>query len=589
MTASILIVLLVIAGVIVGLSLGRTSPDVILLAGLAVLLISGELDASGALSGFSNEGLATIGVLFVVAEGLRQTGGVGHLGQILLGRPDTVRRAQARIVAPVAVMSSIMNNTPVVAMALPIVGQWAKKHSISVSHLLLPLSYASILGGMVTLIGTSTTLVVNGLLIEQTDHPGMRMFEISWVGIPIALAGLAYMLAFAHLMLPERKPAITPLDDPREYTIEMIVEAGSSLEGRTIEAAGLRQLPGAYLIEIARGDRVIAAVGPHERLEGSDRLTFVGVVESVVDLNRIPGLSPSTGQVRELEVPSDDRCLVEAVVSSGCRFVAMTVRESQFRSVYGAAIIAIARDGERVVGKIGDITLRPGDTLLLMTHRGFAEAHRNSRDFFLVSEIEDSAPPRHEKAWIARAILLVMVVLVTTEFITMLQAAVLAAAGMLATGCVRSGEAKRAVDWSVLLAVGSGLGLGIAMERSGAADLIATQLLGFVGDAPVVALALVLVSTMILGNVVTTQAAAVLMFPVGMAAAAQLDAPLMAFAIAIVVGAACSFATPIGYQTNLMVYGPGGYRTSDFLRFGIPLSVIVIVVAVAVIPVIYPL
>ena len=580
--------LAVVTAVAVGLPVLRASPDVVLLGGVAVLMVAGVLAPADALQGFANEGLATIAVLFVVAEGLRQTGGVGHLGARLLGRPTTPRRAQARLVVPIAVMSSMMNNTPVVAMAMPIVSEWAKKLRISVSHLLMPLSYASILGGLLTLIGTSTTIVVNGLIISETDLPGLSMFEIAKVGLPVAAVGVVYLLVASRWALPERTPVITVHDDPRQYSIELVVEPGG-LVGQTIEQAGLRHLPGAYIAELIRGDRIIGAVGPHERLAAGDRLAFVGVLESVVDLQRTVGLSPATNQVGRLGVPRSDRVLVEAVVSSSCRYIGMTVRDAKFRSVYGAAIVAVARDGERVTGKIGDIKLRAGDTLLLQTDPSFVPTQRNNRDFFLVSEVADSTPPRHDRAWIARAILLVMVVLVTTETLSMLVAAVAGAAGMLVFRCLRSSEAKRAIDWSVLLAIGGGLALGTALDRTGAARLIADQVLSLTGGNPHAGLAAVMIVTMALANVITTQAAAVLMFPVGVAAAANLGVAFMPFAIAIIVGAACSLATPIGYQTNLMVYGPGGYRTTDFVRLGVPLSVLVLAVALTVIPMAWPL
>jgi len=309
----------------------------------------------------------------------------------------------------------------------------------------------------------------------------------------------------------------------------------------------------------------------------------------VVDLQRTIGLSPATDQVGRLDVPRSDRVLVEAVVSSSCRYLGMTVRDAKFRSVYGAAIIAMARDGERVTGKLGDVKLEAGDTLLLQTDPSFVPTQRNNRDFFLVSEVEDSTPPRHDRAWIARAILLAMVALVTTETLSMLVAAVAGAAAMLVFRCIRSSEAKRAIDWSVLLAIGAGLALGTALDRTGAARLVADQVLALTGGSPHATLAAVMVVTMVLANVITTKAAAVLMFPVGVAAAANLSVAFMPFAIAIIVGAACSLATPIGYQTNLMVYGPGGYRTTDFLRLGVPLSVLVLAVSLTVIPMAWPL
>ena len=327
----------------------RAAPDLVLLGGLTILIVAGVVQPRDALAGFANEGLITVAVLYVVAEGLRQTGGISFIGQQLLGQPKSLRVAQAKIMLPAAVMSAFINNTPVVAMVLPVINDWARKHRLSVSHLFLPLSYAAILGGLCTLVGTSTTLVVNGLLIEETNgQNALGMFDIAWIGVPVTAVGLIYILTFGRWLLPERKPAITQLDDPREYSVEMMVDRGSPLVGKTIAEAGLRNLPGMYLMEIDRAGHVMAAVASTERLEADDRLVFVGVVESVVDLRKIPGLKPATDQVFEIDGPRTERCLVEAVVSNSCPLVRMTIRESRFRSRYNAAVIAVARNGQRI-------------------------------------------------------------------------------------------------------------------------------------------------------------------------------------------------------------------------------------------------
>ncbi|MCA9069209.1 MAG: SLC13 family permease, partial [Planctomycetaceae bacterium] len=311
----IVFTLCVLAVVVLSLTCLRVGPEFVLLGGLTLLLVVGIVDTKQALSGFANEGLMTVAVLFVVAEGMRQTGGLTGIGNALLGKPKSLRGAQARITIPSAIMSAFLNNTPVVAMGLPIINDWAKKFRLSVSHLLLPLSYATILGGLMTLIGTSTTLVVNGLLIdaqrqaaEEAKQPngqprlhfgeahaeatGLEMFEIAVVGGPVALVGMGYILLCSRWLLPERKPVMQQLENPREYTVEMIVDPGSPPAGKTIEAAGLRHLPGVFLAEIDREGHVIAAVSRNERLQAKDRLVFVGIVESVVDLQRMPGLKP---------------------------------------------------------------------------------------------------------------------------------------------------------------------------------------------------------------------------------------------------------------------------------------------------------
>lgn len=581
------VTLAVLAIVIVALSLLRTSPDLILLGGLSLLILAGIIEPSVAFMGFGNEGLITVAVLYVVAEGLRQTGAVSFVGQQLLGKPRSLRTAQTRVMVPTAVASAFLNNTPVVAMMLPILSDWAKKNRISVSHLFIPLSYAAILGGMCTLIGTSTTLVVNGLLIETHGH-GLQMFEIAWIGIPAAVAGGIYIVFCSRFLLRERKPAITPLDDPREYTVEMLVESSCPLIGKTIEEAGLRHLPGMYLMEIDREGHVLPAVSSNERLQPNDRLIFVGIVESVIDLRKIPGLVPATDQMFQLSEKDTERRLIEAVVSNSCPFVNVTIREARFRSHYNAAVIAVARNGQRVQKKIGNIVLCPGDTLLLEAHPSFVGIQRNSRDFFLVSEVQDSAPPRHERAWLARVILAAMVVAVAFGYLKMLQAALIAAGLMILTRCCRGNEARQSIDWSVLLVMGAGLGIGRALEISGADRVVADGLISLLGPNPWLVLALIYLITMLATNVITAKAAAFLIFPIAMAAAENLNVDHMPFAITVMIAAAASFATPIGYQTNLMVFGPGGYRYNDYLRFGGPLSLIVMLFTVIIAPVVWP-
>ncbi|MDC0273475.1 MAG: SLC13 family permease [Planctomycetaceae bacterium] len=595
-TAANQITLSVLVVITIALTVSSVPADLLLLGGLTVLLVTGVVDTASALEGFANPGLATVAVLFVVAEGLKQTGGMNFVGAKLLGEPKSLRKGQATVMFPVAILSAFLNNTPVVAMMVPVIGDWAKKFRLSVSYLFLPLSYATILGGLCTLIGTSTTLVidgkirqhvqlveVDGQMVEQT-LPGFSMFELSWVGLPCAFVGLGYLLLFSKKLLPDRRPAISPLADPREYTVEMIVEDHPSIVGKTIEAAGLRHLPSLYLMEIDRGGHILPAVSSDARLEAGDRLIFVGIVESIVDLQKIAGLSPATNQVFKLDSPRSDRVLIEAVVSDSFPNQKQTIRESRFRSRYNAAVIAVARNGERLNVKIGDIQLQPGDTLLLETHESFLDVHRNSRDFFLVSRVEGYTPPRHELAWFSQLVLLAMVIVVATGLLDMLKASLVAASMMVLSGCCKGIEARRSIDWGVLLVIGAGLGIGEAMSSSGTDILLADGVIRLAGTNPYLILAVLYATVMVLTNLITAKAAAVLILPIVFSTAEKLAIDPMPLLVGITIAAAASFATPIGYQTNLMVFGPGGYKSSDYLRLGGPLSLIVFGISMAIIP-----
>ncbi len=570
------------------LTLTRVGPDLVMLGALTLLMALGVLTPQEAAAGFSNESVLTIGALFVVAAGLRETQAVGLLAQRLLGRPRSLRGALLRLTLPAACASAFLNKTPLVAMTLPAVAEWGKKNRIALSKLLIPLSYATVLGGLCTLVGTCTNLVVNGLLVSQTGHPGLHLFDHAWVGLPCAAAGLLYLLAVAPRLLPERRPAVSDQDDPREYTVEMLVEPRSAVVGQTVEEAQLRQLPGLFLVEIEREGQVLPAVAPTERLRARDRLVFAGVVESVVYLQKVRGLRPATDQVYKLDSPRTHRCLTEAVVSDRCPLVGRSVREGRFRTVYNAAVIAVGRNGERLRGKVGDVVLRAGDTLLLEAHPHFAEQHRNSRDFFLLSPVDGSTPPRHERRGLALAVLAGMVVAAGSGWLPLLTAALVAAGLMIVTGCCAGTDARRAVDWRVLLVTAAAIGLGRALQRSGAAAALAPALVGLGGHSPWLTLALVYAATAVLTEVLTHTAAATLVFPVALAAAASLHVSIMPFVMAITVAASCGFATPIGCQTNLIVYGPGGYRASDYLRVGVPLDLITGSVAVALTPLVWP-
>lgn len=592
LTVSIVLVVLLL------LALTRVPADAVLMGGLTLLMIvpvpaqegwrMGVLSTDRALSGFSNAGMLTVAVLFVVVAGLQSTGAIDWLSRGVLGRPRGLRRTLIRVVAPVGAISAFLNNTPVVAMLIPAVSDWAKRLGISPSKLLIPLSYSAILGGMCSLIGTSTNLVVAGLVIAHTDLAPLRMFEITWVGLPTAILGGLYLLLIGPKLLPGRIAASEALQNPREYTGEMLVPEGSGLVGRTVEDAGLRNLPGAYLVEIEREGEILPAVGPDQRLRANDRLVFAGIVDSIKELQNLRGLAPATNQVFKLESPRYGRRVFEAVVSDTCPLVGQTIKEGRFRTVYNAAVLAVARSGERVRGRIGDIRLRTGDTLLIEASTSFQSQHGNARDFFLIRTLEDSAPRRHERARLSLLILMGMVVAASFEWLSMLHAAMLASGLMIMTRCCSIGDARRNVDWSVLIVIAAALGLGAALDQSGAARAMAAGVLELAGGHPWLVLAAVYFVTSLLTEVITNNAAVALVFPIAYATAEQLGVRFEPFVFAIMIAGSASFATPLGYQTNMMVYGPGGYRFGDFLRIGLPMNIVVGVATVLIVPFVWP-
>jgi len=581
-----ILTLATLVGVLSALAATRIAADLVLMSALALLLITGVLGPVDALVGFANPGVITIATLYVVAAGLKETGAIQWLARLLLGHPKTERGAQLRMIAPTGVLSGFMNNTAVVAMFIPAIQDWAQRLGISASKLLLPLSYAAILGGTCTLIGTSTNLVVDGMLQSKLDiHLGL--FEVAWVGVPVLVIGGAFLVLVGHKLLPDRGGVSEELEQIREYGVEVIVASSGPLVGKTIAQAGLRALNYGYLTEIDRGGRLITAVEPDRTLQGGDRLYFVGAPECASELRRIQGLNPANGSVHKLEMANHQRCLVEVVLGPEFASLGKTIRDSRFRTGFNAVILSVSREGRRVPGKLGDITFRMGDTLLLEASHQFVEQYRFRRDFLLVSALNDSTPPDFHKAPRALGILAVMVLLSATGLLTILEAAFLAAGAIIGTGCLTASRARRSVDLPVLVIIASSFALGNAMTETGAAQWVAGGLLDFGPLTPWLALAMVYVLTAIFTEVITNNAAAVLMFPIALAVSEQLGVNFLPFAVAVMFAASASFITPLGYQTNLMVYGPGRYRFTDYLRLGVPLSLLIGSVAIGLIPLVW--
>jgi di/tricarboxylate transporter len=564
----------------------RIATDLVLMTALAFLLISGILSPAEALAGFSNPGVITIATLYVVAAGLKETGAIQWLARSLLGHPKGAYRAQSRLVVPAGILSAFMNNTAVVAMFIPAVQDWAQRLNIPASKLLLPLSYDAILGGTCTLIGTSTNLVVDGMLQSRLGIQ-LGLFELAWVGVPLLLIGGTLLVLLANRLLPDRGGVSEELDAVREYGVEVEVSSPGPLVGKTVAEAGLRALNYGYLTEIERDGHLITPVEPDRDLQGGDRLYFVGAPECATELRRIHGLQPANASVQKLELANHQRVLVEVVLGTEFAAIGQTVRESRFRSRFNAAILSISREGKRVEGKLGDVRLRMGDTLLLETSHEFVEQYRFRRDFLLVSALNDSTPPDFSRAPAALGVLAGMVLLSATGILSIMEAAFLASGAMIVFGCTTASRARRSLDLPVLVVIGSSFALGNAMDETGAAQWVAGGLLGYSELTPWMALALIYVLTAMFTEVITNNAAAVLMFPIALAISEQLGVNFLPFAVAVMFAASASFITPLGYQTNLMVYGPGRYRFTDYMRMGIPLSLTVGATAITLIPMVW--
>lgn len=581
----------------IGILAGERMPPALAISGAVLLLLLLDvIDSSQALAGFSNSAPATVAALYVLAGAFEATGALDRLADFILGRQPPsdnarvgTRKEIAKIAFPAAMFSGFIANTPLVAMAAPRIQNWARRTGRSPSDYLMPLSFAAILGGVVTTIGTSTNLVVSGLLEEQGMAP-LGIFEISRVGLPIAVLGVGVLIALYPLLMAQRRDARDQFaTTAREFTVEVTVDQGGPLEQLTVTEAGLRNLTGVYLVQIDRNGRQIAPVSPQQELEGGDRLVFAGNVSKVLDLMRTRGLTPSEERHFSMTGQNAGR-FFEAVVGANSKLIGSTLKQIGFRAHYGAAVLALHRAGESVDHKLGDIPLRAGDVLLVLSDPGFRQRWGESRDYLVVSTVDGTGPVRSRHTRVVQAIAVGMVLLATTGMLSLLEAALLAVAALLGLRVITPAEAGRSVDVQVILLICASFGLGNAVSDSGLAAAIALGITGALqtlGDYGV--LAGILIATMALTALISNNAAAVLMFPLALAIGAQAGFDPRPLAVAVMVGASVDFLTPVGYQTNMMVYGMGGYHFGDFARLGAPITLTAFLVALITIPMGWPL
>lgn len=560
---------------VAGLLSGRLSPPAAIVGTSAALFVLGVITADEAFSGFANTAPITVAALYVIAGAIDRTGAIQPIVSRVLAAPRSVRADLARLIAPSAVASAFLANTPIVAMLTPAVTRWADREQRSASTYLIPLSYATILGGAITAIGTSTNLVASGLLEDAGLGP-LGLFELAKVGLPLLLAGLVVIILLAPLM-PERRRPTKPSEGGREFTVAMTVVDGGQLDGVSVADAGLRSLKGLFLVQIERTEETIAPVLPTQTIRGGDRLIFAGHVDDVVELQAMQGLTPSQAAGLEGIGGRGDVGYFEVVLGPSSPLVGRTAADLRFRERYGGAILAVHRSGERVAGQPGMTRLRAGDTLLVIARKTFRERWRNTGEFLLVSRLNADMPSPEGGASVALAGLALAVGLPLFGVLSVARSTILAAILLVATGVLRPREARDAVDVNVVLMIGGAFGLGAAVRETGLAQRVADGLLDTFGAAGTVgALVGLILATMVLTELITNAAAVVLVFPIALQVAEETGLDPRLVVIGVAVAGSASFLTPVGYQTNMMVYGPGGYRFSDYLRIGVPLSLLTV-------------
>ncbi|MEM6841271.1 MAG: SLC13 family permease [Bacteroidota bacterium] len=556
------------------------------------LVLLGILTPQQMLMGFSNESIASVVLLVVLSSALSKNfqieaviDRIYHLGK--RDTPLSYRNFLFRMMVQVAALSSFVNNTPVVALMTPYVFNWGRKYNISPSRLLIPLSYATIMGGMITLVGTSTTLVLNGFMISNGVE-GVPVLSLLFIGAAVCISGILFITLIGHRLLPNHQDILNTFqENQREYLVETALQSNSPIIGKTITEAGLRNLRGMYLVEIIRTRRVISPVKPEERLQRNDVLIFAGATEFIFDL---------TSNGRGLVLPQyhktkqrDAVKVIEAVVGANSNLIGYTAKEIDFRRRYDAAIVAIHRNGERLSGKIGEIKLRQGDLLLLYAGRDFRNRADLYRDIFIVSQVKEFLQPKRKKTFLFVLATLTAIGALMVGFISLFTALLVIFAAMVGLRMIALSDVKREVDINMVGILVFSLALGQAMISTGSGDLLANQILGAttsLGSTAV--LASLLIITTVLTSFITNVGAVSIMFPLAYAISNSLQIDGTPLYLGIAYAASAAFLTPIGYQTNLIVYGPGGYNFRDFFRIGLPVTLIYLATVLGMIKLLYP-
>ena len=561
--------------------------DLVFLAAIAILFVTGVLDAKEAFSGFSSTSVVIIGVLFVVVAGLTYTGVLQWIVKNLLGQPKSYSKAVVRLMLPVAALSSFLSNTTVVALFVGIVKMWAKKLGVSPSKLLIPLSYASGMGGVCTLIGTPPNLIISGLYADKTSH-AMNVLATTLPGLFCLAIGVLSIIAMRKL-LPDRKAPEAAFESTSDYTVELLVPTDNNHVGETIAESGLAQVRGGSLIELVRFDKeVISPVPPDEFLLGGDRLVYAGQIDEILDIRKSYGLVNADHHVFSMDELDNNRQLRTAYVTFGSSMIGTAIGESNFERETNMTLVAVARRGRRIDQSPREVVLQAGDTLLLECP---PKLKMNTSELGAQLQFFDSneLPNISKKTMVSTFIMVAMVVLSALNIIPLLQCAFIAAAAMLITRCCSIDQAMKSINWEILMVFAGSVVLGLAIQKTGIAERLAFGILDVCGTNPIVVMAAICLVGTFITEFISNTAAGAMFFPIMYEAAEKLGYEPYTFLIALMVSVSSSFATPIGSPTHMLVYGPGGYRFSDFIKIGFWMNLIILAANIFITNIIYPL
>ncbi len=596
MTLEIGVVLASILFIIVFLYKEYLRPPVTFMVAIVALLLFSALfpereviSPSEALHGFANEQLAVIVLLLVISGIFQRTGALEGIFRLVFQKDGKPWAFRFKMMTSVGVGSAFLNNTPIVAMMIPYVNSWCKEQGFAPSRFMIPLSFAAILGGCVTLIGTSTNLIVNGMAIENGAEP-LGIFDFAWVGVPMMLLGILFLFLFSDKLLPSftDDPVDELMGPTRNYLLETHIEEGSTLIGKTVEEGGLRNLKDIYLVEIEREGRFIRPVSPDKILQEGDVLFFAGRTDAISEFfNPAMGLSLP----KACDIPLQEKNnIVEVVVSQNSKLVGRRVKDTEFRARYDGAILAVHRNGEQLRGRLGELVLRAGDVLMVLAGQDFFTRVENNPAFYVLTMDKEINKPTPWKVALLLIGLFGSIALAVLHIAPLFISLSLLLSLTLLLGIARPSEIRNSIDFNLIMIIALGLALGKAMVNSGAAALLAESSIELAKPlGPLGLLAGIFIITNLFASFMTSKAAVAIILPIVITASQSLQLPTDPFVLVVAYGGAANFITPIGYQTNLMVYGPGGYSFKDFFRIGLPLTGIYLIGCILILGLVYQL
>ena len=581
----ILIISVVLVFIVASLYLEIVGPAFTFLIGVAVLGAFGILTPAEILNGLANEQIIVIILLLLIGDIIRKTDFIDGVFDNIFRNTTTYKGFMAKMIFVVGGFSAFLNNTPLVAIMMPYVHRWSRKNQINASKLLIPLSYAAILGGCATLIGTSTNLIVNGMVVDDKIIPGLKpleMFDFTIVGLPMIIVGSLYLILFSNKLLPAHPDVMDEFSNKsREYLVEAQIRGNSKIVGKTIEGAGLRNLKGLFIVEISRDEQTLSAVSPNVVLKEGDLLVFAGDTNTIADMvNSDIGLSLT--QVGMFSKKSRTS-VIEVVVSHNSMLISKTVREAGFRGKFDAAILAIHRNGERLSGKIGTVRLKAGDVLLMLAGDDFSKRSNDTNDFYLISRVREFRKMEWYKNLTLFGGLALAILISAMGWVSLFMALLGLLIIIQLMGISSPKDIPKSIDYNLALIIVLSLALGTAMIKTGMAGMIADFIISvFKPFGPYGLLIGIFLITNLLASYITNKASAAIIFPISVSAGISLGLPTAPFVLIVAFAAAANFITPIGYQTNLMVYGPGGYAFKDYFKIGLPLTIIYMITSVTI-------